>query len=72
MDLVSRLPDKLTRICLDLDDVLVDFEGAVESLWFGYPIKNKYMQSKFWRGISQEEESREKMWFLINKVVVDF
>ncbi len=72
MSLVSRLPDKITRICLDLDDVLVDFEGAVEELWFGDKIRKKYDQFVFWRSIAQDKENRDKMWILINEVGVDF
>lgn len=72
MSLVSRLPNKITRICLDLDDVLVDFEGAVETLWFGSKLVSEEEQLVFWRGIAESSSKRGKMWDLINERGADF
>ena len=72
MGLVSMLPKNITRICLDLDDVLVDFEGALENLWFGHPLEDIEKQGTFWKGITVNEEMRDKMWYLINKGGADW
>ena len=67
MSLLDKLPNKLTRICLDLDDVLVDFEGGVERLMLGSKIENVDRQKIFWNTISSDKSFRSRMWKFINK-----
>lgn len=67
MSLLEKLPSRLDRICLDLDDVLVDFEGGVEKLMLGSKIEDVEEQKQFWNVISFDEETRGRMWEFINK-----
>lgn len=72
MDLMRRLPNNITRVCLDLDDVLVDFEGAVEKLMFGSPILDVRKQREFWLTIGSNKEARDNMWGRIREYGADW
>lgn len=62
MDLFRKMPKKIKHICLDLDDVLVDFEGAAEKLLLGRRLVDVKEQRKFWFAVKHRSDLRDKMW----------
>jgi len=62
-----KLPPKIEKIFIDLDDTLVDFVGPASELSGHRGPMTKEVRNRFW-GLVDNKEAQDKLWAQINKI----